>query len=88
MANKKQAAEVSKISLRRILRDAVSEMLNAVDLEKYIEKVHTRFYGALEQLEADLSESRFLAGDFVTQADVALYVSLVRFDILYSRYFG
>lgn len=24
----------------------------------------------------------------MTQADVALYVSLVRFDILYSRYFG
>lgn len=85
-ANKKQAAEVSDF-VKANITDAVSEMLNAVDLEKYIESAH-RFYGALEQLEADLSESRFLAGDFVTQADVALYVSLVRFDILYSRYFG
>lgn len=84
-ANKKQAAEVSDF-VKANITDAVSEMLNAVDLEKYIESAH-RFYGALEQLEADLSESRFLAGDFVTQADVALYVSLVRFDILYSRYF-
>lgn len=86
VANKKQAAEVSDF-VKANITDAVSEMLNAVDLEKYIESAH-RFYGALEQLEADLSESRFLAGDFVTQADVALYVSLVRFDILYSRYFG
>ena len=86
VANKKQAAEVSDF-VKANITDAVSEMLNAVDLEKYIESAH-RFYGALEQLEADLGESRFLAGDFVTQADVALYVSLVRFDILYSRYFG
>lgn len=86
VANKKQAAEVSDF-VKANITDAVSEMLNAVDLEKYIESAH-RFYGTLEQLEADLSESRFLAGDFVTQADVALYVSLVRFDILYSRYFG
>ncbi len=86
VANKKQAAEVSDF-VKANITDAVSEMLNAVDLEKYIENAH-RFYGTLEQLEADLSESRFLAGDFVTQADVALYVSLVRFDILYSRYFG
>ena len=86
VANKKQVAEVSDF-VKANITDAVSEMLNAVDLEKYIESVY-RFYGALEQLEADLSESRFLAGDFVTQADVALYVSLVRFDILYSRYFG
>lgn len=85
VANKKQAAEVSDF-VKANITDAVSEMLNAVDLEKYIESAH-RFYGTLEQLEADLSESRFLAGDFVTQADVALYVSLVRFDILYSRYF-
>lgn len=85
-ANKKPAAEVSYF-VKANITDAVSEMLNAVDLEKYIESAH-RFYGALEQLEADLSESRFLAGDFVTQADVALYASLVRFDILYSRYFG
>ena len=85
-ANKKPAAEVSDF-VKANITDAVSEMLNAVDLEKYIESAH-RFYGALEQLEADLSESRFLAGDFVTQADVALYVSLARFDILYSRYFG
>ena len=86
VANKKQAAEVSDF-VKANITDAVSEMLNAVDLEKYIESAH-RFYGTLEQLEADLSESRFLPGDFVTQADVALYVSLVRFDILYSRYFG
>lgn len=86
VANKKQAAEVSDF-VKANITDAVSEMLNAVDLEKYIESAH-RFYGVLEQLEADLGESRFLAGDFVTQADVALYVSLVRFDILYSRYFG
>ena len=85
-ANKKQAKEVSDF-VKTNITDAISEMLDSVDLARYIESAH-RFYGALEQLNADLGDSRFLAGDFVTEADVALYVSLVRFDILYSRYFG
>lgn len=67
--------------------DAVDSMLNSVKLEEYINAAHS-FYGALEKLETDLGRSRFLAGDYVTEADIALYVSLVRFDVYYSRFLG
>ena len=60
-------------------------MLNAVELAQYVESAK-QFYGALEELETALGATRFLAGDFVTEADAALYVTLVRFDLLYSRY--
>ena len=69
------------------ITEAIDELLGSVDLEKYIEAAQ-RFYGALEKLETDLGNTRFLAGDFVTEADVQLYVSLVRFDCYYSRYLG
>ena len=62
-------------------------MLNAVELAQYVESAK-QFYGALEELETALGATRFLAGDFVTEADAALYVTLVRFDLLYSRYLG
>lgn len=69
------------------ITEAIDGLLESVDLEKYIEAAQ-RFYGALEKLETDLGNTRFLAGDFVTEADVELYVSLVRFDFYYSRYLG
>lgn len=62
-------------------------MLNAVELAQYVESAK-QFYGALEELETALGATRFLTGDFVTEADAALYVTLVRFDLLYSRYLG
>lgn len=62
-------------------------MLNAVELAQYVESAK-QFYGALEELETALGATRFLAGDFVTEADAALYVTLVRFDLLYSCYLG
>lgn len=67
--------------------DALTTMLTAVKLEDFAE-AGGRFYAALEKLETDLADKRFLAGDFVTGADVSLYVSLVRFDVLYSRFLG
>lgn len=69
------------------ITEAIDELLGSVDLEKYIEAAQ-RFYSALESLETGLGNTRFLAGDFVTEADVQLYVSLVRFDFYYSRYLG
>ena len=67
--------------------EPLDTMLNAVELAQYVESAK-QFYGALEELETALGATRFLAGDFVTEADAALYVTLVRFDLLYSRYLG
>lgn len=80
-------AEEQKIFVKEKITDALDKMLETVKLETYIEAAQT-FYGALEKLETDLKDRRFLAGDFVTTADVELYVSLVRFDFYYSRYLG
>lgn len=69
------------------ITDALSALLTAVRLEDFV-RAGGLFYGALEKLESDLAYKRFLAGDFVSEADVSLYVSLVRFDVNYSRYLG
>lgn len=84
--NVKSAEEATKIVKEKIT-EPLNTMLNAVELAQYI-KSAKQFYGELEEVERILGNRRFLAGDFVTEADVALYVSLVRFDLLYSRYFG
>lgn len=55
--------------------------------EGHFDGVNT-FYAAMDRLEKRLETKRFLFGDYVTEADVWLYVSLVRFDVNYSRYLG
>lgn len=73
--------------VKKKIAEPLDTMLNAVELAQYVESAK-QFYGALKELETALGATRFLAGDFVTEADVALYVTLVRFDLLYSRYLG
>lgn len=46
------------------------------------------FYNALEQLEDRLAENRFLFGDYVTDSDIRLFVTLARFDTHYYRNLG
>lgn len=44
-------------------------------------------YGALDALEERLSKTRFLGGDAFTWLDLRLFMTLVRFDPVYSVYF-
>lgn len=67
--------------------EALNTMLTAVKLDEYIAAAG-KFYTALETLDKELADKRFLNGDFVTTADVKLFVSLVRFDVQYSRFLG
>ena len=46
------------------------------------------FYAALDLLEERLSKRRFLFGDYITDADVRLYVTLSRLDIRYTHQLG
>lgn len=48
---------------------------------------YDRLFTRLEELEKHLSTRRFLLGDHITDADVRLYVTLVRFDIAYYSVF-
>ncbi len=44
-------------------------------------------FAAFDRLEERLSRQRFLFGDYITEADVRLYVTLARFDLAYFNGF-
>lgn len=47
----------------------------------------TRLFEALDRAEALLTTRRYLAGDRLTEADVRLWTTLIRFDPVYSTHF-
>jgi putative glutathione S-transferase len=58
----------------------------ATDQAVYDEAV-TRLFEQLERLEARLSEHRWLVGDRLTEADIRLFTTLLRFDPVYHGHF-
>src|SRR5690625_223558 len=50
-------------------------------------QVYDTLFKGLEELEKRLADRRFLFGDFITDADVRLYVTLARFDVAYYSAF-
>ncbi|GJQ09826.1 hypothetical protein GpartN1_g1617.t1 [Galdieria partita] len=54
--------------------------------EAYEEAV-TSLFNELEHLEQILSKSRYLCGNQVTEADIRLFTTLIRFDIVYQYHF-
>jgi glutathionyl-hydroquinone reductase len=46
-----------------------------------------RIFTALDSLETRLGQSRYLFGDRITESDVRLWVTLVRFDAVYYSHF-
>jgi putative glutathione S-transferase len=51
------------------------------------EQAYDALFARLEELELRLSNKRFLFGDFITDSDVRLYVTLARFDVAYYSAF-
>ncbi|HEX6473417.1 MAG TPA: glutathione S-transferase family protein [Streptosporangiaceae bacterium] len=51
------------------------------------EEAFDALFGTLDELERLLATRRFLAGDRLTEADVRLYTTLVRFDAVYYVHF-
>jgi putative glutathione S-transferase len=54
--------------------------------EAYDEAVHDLF-DALEHWESVLDEQRFLCGERMTEADICMFTTLVRFDPVYATHF-
>lgn len=52
------------------------------------EEAYDLVFNRLDWLEERLSHSRYLLGDNITESDVRLYVTLVRFDIAYYNGFN
>ncbi|WP_049822349.1 glutathione S-transferase family protein, partial [Arthrobacter sp. H41] len=51
------------------------------------EAAYDRLFTALDWLEERLTHQRFLVGDTITEADVRLFTTLVRFDPVYHGHF-
>lgn len=51
------------------------------------ESAYQRLFAALDWLEELLGERRYLLGDHITEADVRLFTTLVRFDPVYHGHF-
>jgi glutathionyl-hydroquinone reductase len=51
------------------------------------DEAYERLWTAMDWLEARLSDRRYLMGDAITEADVRLFTTLVRFDAVYHGHF-
>jgi putative glutathione S-transferase len=51
------------------------------------EKAYHRLFAALESVEDILSRQRYLTGNKITEADWRLFVTLIRFDVVYVGHF-
>ena len=44
-------------------------------------------FKSLDRLETMLSDATYLVGNTLTEADIRLYVTIIRFDIVYVQHF-
>lgn len=51
------------------------------------DRAYRRLFARLDQLTERLSRQRYLVGDTITEADVRLFTTLVRFDAVYHGHF-
>ncbi len=51
------------------------------------DRAYARLWTAMDWLEERLADRRFLMGDVVTEADIRLFTTLVRFDVVYHGHF-
>lgn len=51
------------------------------------EEAYVRLFARLDELEGRLATKRYLMGDTITEADVRLFTTLVRFDSVYHQHF-
>jgi putative glutathione S-transferase len=55
--------------------------------QKSYERAYDALFGRLDWLEERLSTRRYLVGDSITEADIRLWTTLVRFDAVYHNHF-
>jgi putative glutathione S-transferase len=51
------------------------------------EEAFDELFEALDALEMNLDSSRYLAGEYLTEADIRLFTTLIRFDAVYHGHF-
>ncbi len=58
----------------------------ATSQEAY-EEAYTELFAELDHLDAHLADHRYLLGDRLTEADIRLFTTLIRFDAVYHGHF-
>ena len=77
----------------RILDDIYDPINNGVyrtgfaDSQAAHEQAAEELFAALDHWESVLDDQRFLAGDAFTEADIAMFATLIRFDHVYHTHF-
>lgn len=69
------------------INNGTYRMMFARSLAAY-DEASEDFWGGMDYLEERLSDQRFLFGDYVTDSDIRLYVTLVRLETCYYRFLG
>lgn len=82
------AAEVDRLAkiIQAPIRNGVYRVGFATTQEAYDEAIH-RLYTGLDVVEAVLNTRRFLAGAMLTEVDLKLFPTLLRFDPVYVTHF-
>ncbi|UUS29653.1 glutathione S-transferase C-terminal domain-containing protein [Streptomyces changanensis] len=70
----------------RDVNNAVYEAGFATEQDAY-DEAYARLFARLDQLSDHLATRRYLVGDTLTEADVRLFTTLVRFDAVYHGHF-
>ncbi|ROP42941.1 glutathione S-transferase family protein [Pseudokineococcus lusitanus] len=85
--------EALREEMDAVMRHVYTEINNGVyrcgfagSQESY-EKAYDRLFAALDVVSERLGTRRYLMGDTITEADVRLYTTLVRFDPVYHGHF-
>ena len=68
------------------INNAVYKCGFATSQTAYEEAFHL-LYASLERVEAILSKQRYIAGSQLTEADIRLFATLIRYDEVYAVYF-
>ncbi len=80
-----QIEEVSEANYRDV-NNAVYEAGFASSQSAY-EEAYGRLFAQLDRLSDRLADQRYLVGDTITEADIRLFTTLVRFDAVYHGHF-
>ena len=85
--------EDQREEMEKVMRRVFTEVNNGVyrcgfaGTQEAYDAAYDRLWTALDWLEERLRERRFLMGDAITEADVRLFTTLVRFDAVYHGHF-
>ena len=79
--------------MEEVMRRVYTEVNNGVyrcgfaGSQKAYDEAYDRLWAAMDWLEERLGGRRYLMGDAITEADVRLFITLVRFDAVYHGHF-